>query len=464
MEPEQESRLPNLMDLGVIKSNMNMSQDTETLDAVVINQNFCRFVLSNKGFLHSYSRITFSVDNGVLGTFPVNTGIYALIDRCSLRIGTEEISTFEGLNSYMGYKSQFIDNAINVERETYLTSRIINHDFIYDNASGAGSNINASGYGLSTAMEYTQEADGVQGDLAAQPELRFGNKSTFSVSLADLFPWLRYNQLPLYMITDQVSIELHFAPSVDLTRGVAQEAEASGTQININEAEVQFVADYIYYDGDTMEAWREQNKEINWTYVDYRLNKRTFTGEQLNLKNTIDIGGAGRIVNKVVTSLQQSEAQNDKRLTNIYSSKAPRILDVVNNQYFTTNLIYNDNRLYPIDRKNSALHFNDVAQAENNIPHITRQEFSGEGGAIGGLTSDYRYMGYEQSEVEKGLNSKFHYTAYKLNRNERVNSRGIQLELQYGSFLDATVFTHRAWLELTKRATLSNGKFKCYLD
>ena len=38
------------------------------------------------------------------------------------------------------------------------------------------------------------------------------NKPTYSIALADLFPFLKTNQLPLFMIQEQVSIHLTFTP------------------------------------------------------------------------------------------------------------------------------------------------------------------------------------------------------------------------------------------------------------
>ena len=52
---EDETRLPNLMAIGEIPSDLAMDMDTEVLDPVVNNQNgMCRFVLTNKGFLHQH--------------------------------------------------------------------------------------------------------------------------------------------------------------------------------------------------------------------------------------------------------------------------------------------------------------------------------------------------------------------------------------------------------------------------
>jgi len=67
-------------------------------------------------------------------------------------------------------------------------------------------------------------------------------------------------------------------------------------------------------------------------------------------------------------------------------------------------------------------------------------------------------MDYSISDSTEGLNGKFFFIGYRLNRNERVNSRGIQLEFKFGSQLTGN-FIHRAWLELVKTATLSDGRF-----
>ncbi len=452
---DERGRIPDLMKIGALPSDLLQDTDTEVLDPVVNTDDFARFVLSNKGFLHSFSKITLSVDNAGEGQFPVNIGVHSLVKRCALRIGTTVVAEIDDFNHWMGYKSMFIDNDINLERETYLSSRQIALKLDYNNTVGALSNINASSLSLKTRLYPAVDAAGTAGTTGSLPELRTGNKPVFSISVADLFPFLRFNQLPLYMIDQQVSIELHFQPASSLKRCVhVKTVEATGTLFTIDKTQTKFIADYIYYDGDMMESYRNQNQMMNWTYNDYRLNKRSFTHTQLALNNVMDIGGAGRLVNKIVCGLEKVVAAPDTSMINSYESVAPG-LNGNNNGLFTTNLVYNDNRLYPIDRTNSAIHFHDLVQAEQNIPQISRQMFNKEGGS---LSDAFEYMNYAPSSSTEGLNGRFHYIAYRLNRNERVNSRGVQLELKYTDMLAGT-YTHRTWLELVKTATLSNGKF-----
>ena len=134
---DERSKIPNLMKIGAITTDMQMDYDTYILDPVVHNDNFCRFVLNNRGFLNSFSRIQLSVSENsdatinTVSSLPAGVGIYSLIDRVSLRIGTEIVSEMVDFNHWMGYKSMFIDNDINLERETYLTSRIMALGLIY---------------------------------------------------------------------------------------------------------------------------------------------------------------------------------------------------------------------------------------------------------------------------------------------------------------------------------------------
>ena len=71
---EPETRVPNLMKVGEIPVDMEIDNDTSVLDPVVNTNTFCRFVLDNKGFLHSDSKITLGVDKAGEQTFPVNIG------------------------------------------------------------------------------------------------------------------------------------------------------------------------------------------------------------------------------------------------------------------------------------------------------------------------------------------------------------------------------------------------------
>ena len=469
---DERGRIPNLMNVGAISTDMSMDYDTFVLDPVVNTDTFCRFVLSNRGFLNSFSRIQLAVNANAgaaiaaASTLPSGIGIYSMIDRVSLRIGTEVVSEITDFGHWMAYKSMFIDNDINLERETYLTSRIMSHGMqLRNNDGGEASNVNASGYVLENKNEYNITVDGEDGELVIQTELKNSNESEFSLSVADLIPWLRFNQLPLYLFgSTQVSIEIHFTSATSQNRMVVGAGQQAAT-FSINTAKTQFIADYIYYDNDLMARFAEENRDMNWTYTDYRLAKRSYTHTDLMTRQIFNVGGAGRLCNKVISGLEYQFTNPSLSILNSYHSVAPN-LSTDDNTLFTTNLIYNNNRLYPVSRTNPAIHFHDVIATEQNVPQITRQEYSRGGivaqGSAAGIIPTYDYNGNQQSSPTQGLDGLFHWIGYRLNRNERVDSTGIHLELLYGS-LTAGTYIHRSFLELVKTARLNNGKFSTEL-
>lgn len=463
---DERGMIPNLIKIGSIPVDMNIDVDTDVLEPVVSNQNFCRFVLEKKGFMNSFSKITLAladvVANASAGCLPANIGVHSLISKCSLKCGTTTISEFSDWNFWMAYKSMFIDNEINYERETFTTQRMINHEFVYDTDLNYHSNVNASYYGLRSHLYSDTEAytgfDATDYEVRVPYFLRNGRTPQYSISLADLFPFLRFNQLPLYMFDEQISIELHFQSQSSLGRVCLTGGATSGQSVDIDLTELKLVADYLYYPQDQMERFANANRTMNFNYVDYRLNKRSLTQAQAQTKQIMNVGGAGRIVNKVVSGLfNDNKTTPDKSILNLYCPVAP-LRDGDNNTDLTTNLRYNDTYLYPIDLTSPAIQFDKVVRGEGSIPYVTREEYSREGhGAITPTT----FQGHNQSTATFGLSGNFFWNVYKLNKNERVNSRGIEIETLYGSTANAT-HTHRSWLELVKTAQLVNGKLTCY--
>lgn len=460
---DERGMIPNLIKIGSIPVDMQIDVDTDVLEPVVSSQSFCRFVLEKKGFMNSFSKISIGLStataNSSEGCLPAGIGVHSLISKCELKCGTTTISEFSDWNYWMAYKSMFIDNEINYERETFTTQRLMNHEFVYDMNLNNESTVNASYYGLRSHLYADQtDYDGFDAtdyEVKVPYFLRNGRTPQYSISLADLFPFLRFNQLPLYLFEDQISIELHFQSQTTLGRACLTSAGTSGQDIDIDLTELKLISDYLYYPSDTMERFANANRTMNFNYVDYRLNKRSLTQAQAQTLQVMNVGGAGRIVNKVVGGLfNDNQSQVDKTILNLYCPVAPTMTGNNNNK-LTTNLRYNDTYLYPIDINSPAIQFDKVIRGEGSMPYVTREEYSREGaGAITPTT----FQGHNQST---NLAGKFFWNVYKLNKNERVNSRGIELETTYGSVVNAT-HTYRAWLELVKTAQLKDGRLTCY--
>ena len=121
----------------------------------------------------------------------------------------------------------------------------------------------------------------------------------------------------------------------------------------------------------------------------------------------------------------------------------------------TTNLKYNDNFLYPIDVSNNARHYHNVFQSEGRMPYISRDLYRGEGQLATDQTTTPGSVDFEGYAADPQLSSRLFYTAYRLNKGERVNSRGIEL-YDTRSLMDATT-TLRVWLQVVRMASLRDG-------
>lgn len=449
------SAIPDLIKIGSIPADMDMSVDTDTLEPVVKSNSFCRFTLMNKGFMNSFSKIVLGMNEVAdsQNTYPLNIGISALIQRAVLKVGAKTISETEDFGQFMAYKSLFIDPSINKEREQVISSRGTALELRYQNASGNFSDFNASSYGLDNGLCYvakgrtgTHTGNGREG-LLPQYWQELKQSPEFQISLADLFPFLRFNSLPLYMFDEQISIELFFN-TTSATRMVGPSGVVATA---INEAGLKLIADYIYYDGDTMEQFANANRDMNFQYVDYQLNKRSLTQTQAKTKQILNVGGAGRLVSKVFNGMYNDTA-DDTSIVNVYGAEGPSITVSSGARQMgilTSNVRYNDKYLYPLDRKSNAIHFHDITSAEAQVPHLSRDMYSGGGE---GLTSE-EYNGQVQAT---NLKAQFYFQSHRLNRNERINSRGIEYEQAFSS-IGAGPFVQRTWIEVIKQAQLRNG-------
>jgi hypothetical protein len=279
-----------------------------------------------------------------------------------------------------------------------------------------------------------------------------------------MFPMLKQTQLPLYMMQEQVSIELTFEP-VNTQRANVISGQATET-VSIVQDQVKMIADYIYYPQELMDAYRQANSTISFNHFDYRHSKLSVSATSTSGTTQIrNLGGAGRIVTKVITGLQADSA-SDTSILNQYHAISPEAHYQFGqvpgagkqNGSLTVNVRYNDRFLYPIDVTNPARHFHNTAQAEGMVPFVTREEYCAEGV---GLTGD-QVEGYDQNKGdggdEQGVLGRFNWLSYRLNRNERINSRGIEYYWKYqGLDNDGGTYTQRTWLELAKLTTLSGG-------
>ena len=397
-------------------------------------------------------------------------------------VGNKQICSIEDYGDFHAYQSMFISNENNKEREQFLSQRGINHAPVYeDDVFGAGADQtpnSASQYGIDLGRNpQATLATGSDHPMQLQPfqihdatsAATIAEAPVYSVYLSDLFPFLKTNQLPAFMIDEEIHIDITFQDEVSSlsTAGTSSlrlccnDTGTRDVKYLINESEVKLIYDSITYDGEIMRQYAEQNPKLVFQYEDYRLAKRT--GDQTAFSDlTFQIGGNGRLVSKVIYGVQPDENKDSRSMMNGYVAAAPTF----GQSKVATNLLYNDRFLFSVDRKNDALLFQTTAHAEGGIPMISKDEYYNPGKDVPGQATSRSgltqatFEGHQQRLVTPGLGGNFRWTALRLNRGERVNNKG--LDLSFKSTLPAGKYTLRAYVELLKVATIEGGKMTMY--
>jgi len=366
----------------------------------------------------------------------------------------------------------FISNEDNKEREQFLSQRCISHKPIYDDRTANTTDKppnSAKKVGLDVGRNPVVPAAGGAGTFQLLPfqlhnatsAQTIADAPVYSVYLSDLFPFLKFNQLPLFMIEQEVHIDIEFQPTTSslsaagLSRRMCvanSDAASNQVEYQITQDEVKLIYDSISFDGEIMEKYRQQNPSLTFQYVDYRLAKRT--GDQTEFSDlTFQLGGNGRLVSKVIMGLQRNSNFTPVSLLNGVGAK-----DVPAAQSLSLNLLYNDLFEFNTDRSNAALLFHTTQHAEGKVPMVTRDEYQTSG--VTALTTE-TMEGHVQSSGDDGLGGLFRWTAIRPNKGQRVNNKGMDLTYK-ATGLPADDYTLRVYLEMMKVAKIENGRFSCY--
>ncbi len=494
------SAVPDLLKIGSIPSNLQMSVETGILDPVVQNDKFIRFNMKRSGFLHSNSKLVVSMSkkdvadwrqDSLHSMLPAGVGIGSIIERVRLLSGNTTIQEIQDWGELHAYRSMFIANENNKEREQFTTGRItaLEHEFADDDSLETANPVapatdkvdgpskrsdwSAPVLALDDGTDYYSH-NFVKNKLGAGNPTNTGNwtkrlqrfqylenEPTWQISLQDLCPFLKKTQLPLFMFSEEIYLEVTFAdPSkrVIVNDVYATSLGAGPPQVTpnykINPIESKLIIDYITYPNEIMEQFAQANQNMTFQYYDYELSKMTYTKGLADNQMIRNLGGAGKVVNKVIMGVQRDVVPATPLVTQInggFEARHPNYLATTSQEKVITNLRYNTEYLFPIDVKNDAYHFNNVLQAEGQPPMVSRSMYSGQAGMSG-----RKWEGHPQGA---SLQNDYFWQTFKLNKNNRINQKGIELYQQMVNLEDQN-HTYRMWLEVLKVARLVDGKLE----
>lgn len=461
--------IPDFIQLKQIPVNYIQQVETDLLDPVVFNDGgatsdgFCRFTLQNKGFLSSHSKIFLSLQPSATNDdvyFAPHLGIGQVVKKAVLKIGNVQINELDQWAGLHGIKSSLITNENNIERELFTTGRYLNHKFVYNDESST----NASAIGLDTHVEN----DTLGGSDIRLPDMCvMGGTSaakkaecpTYQIDLSDLFPFLKVNQLNLYMINQPINIELTFQPTTKFRAQIAS-TDTADIPMNIDRNELKFCADYVFYGAsDEMERYANANRDMSFSFVDYRLVEHTTSASELSSGVIRNLGMANRLVSKIVSTLAYDpNTYNEETILGQYVSLSPSInASGVQTGSLKYNVRYNDRFEYTTDIDNTARLFSQFTDSES-IPFVTRSEYSNQA-TSGTITNSEGFEGREQAG---NLEGHFFYLGTRLT-NGRVGQRGVELHIS-GDWPSSarTPTILRSYCEYLRVARLVNGMMEVY--
>ena len=483
-----QSQIPDMLRAGAVNSNPNQRIDTDVLDPVVSQDGvngFIRFNLMNKGLLNPASRITFSTKAVAHSAFySMGVGVGGIVAKSTLKIGGKTICEVQDFPHYFGYKSSFVEQEVNKERESFMSARSMANEVVTEVENASATYVDSKFVGIDSGREpvvdYQTDPTTPTSNTDLLDQLHIDNLPVFSIRLDDLIPALRNVMLPLYTLTEEVQIELQLTDfsnarlsfSAGFTTTPASDPSSVNTPLDL--AECQMIADYTFLSGDAMAKFASNNPRLDYTFLEPRMTRSTLA-TQADANNQIrNIGGAGRFVNKVFAGITSSKmaspvsaSGNSFTLLNSYRAIAPsQKIDTATSleipgsySQLTTNIKKNDRFLYPIDRKSSALHYHGVNDAEGAPIECTRDMYARQGSVNGGLTDDT----FEGHVVDQQLSGQYFYNAYRMNDGERVNFRGLELHNKLPT-MKASEFPliQRVYIEMQKVMVIDNGIVDCY--
>ena len=454
--------IPDFLMLDQIPANYTQQLETDLLEPVVFSQGaattdgFARFTLQNKGFLHSHSKIFVALKPSAAQTdvfLQPHVGIGQIVKKAVLKIGNKTLNEIDSWAALHAVKSSLITNENNLEREQYMTGRVMNHGFVYNDDS----KVFADAYGLDNGMEYNSSDGRVnQPSWARMDGAIPAECPSYSIDLSDLFPFLKVNQLPLYLIKEPINIEITFHPTTE-QRVQISAAQPASQACEIVRDELKFCADYIYYGtSDEMDRYAQgRGKDLNFSFVDYRLVEHTTSPAQLKSGLVRNLGMANRMVPRVITVLA-ADAQTEDTIFGSNNSMAPFQSASGVAGPVKYNLRYNDRFEFTSDVDNLSRLFS-IFQQYEGVPFITRQEFSDCGTVAGGLTTD-TYQGRSQVGMEGHM-----FNLSTRLTNGRVGQRGVELHITHDSPPSGRVVDLlRCFCEYVRVARLSGGYMEVY--
>ena len=270
----------------------------------------------------------------------------------------------------------------------------------------------------------------------------------YQISLKELFPILGSYMLPLYLMSEQISIELFYSKNADHTCIDTQVNTTNTAVVNVDLPSVFMVVDYVYFNEEKMMMLRDtflgtEGGQLN--YVEQQLITSSIATNDEGIAFNRNMGAAGRLVEKI-TSMNNTVLTDTEKFNSVLNAYNATCPDAGTLAY---NLVYNDERLFPINVTNNAYVASNIHYAEGMPLYVPVSQFNN--AVLGGAIQKVANLSVADMDGQR------FYITTLLQKNRRINQRGIQMQ-QNASF-NAKPVINRSWLEIHKRYVLNRNGY-----
>ena len=372
--------LPESVDPDNYSANMPPTQiRTETIfnKPRSINNNTATFRIENTGILDfKSSRLVLQANstgaNDDKVGYVCNVGIAGLIQSATLKCG-KVICTSQNFGNYFSIvHNSFTSNNDKTEKDRYLYGTF--------NGFKVGIDNNNDNYkGISFAPSNT-----IKSTINSLADTN-AKGSSFSIELSRIFPGFITTDIPLYLLNQNMEIEVVFTPENTIgDRVVVCDNLASNTDKNvIAEDEVMLIENHHFFSDMRMEQIREAYRKNGYTapYNDLISTRDSLTsGLQSAVRSIHQISGAGKMVDSILCAnpITDSTFAVVERAFGKYGSDSA--LDKK-----TFNLVINNKKQFPIDVANmnvgimNAIYQSMYGQNPVEIPYSLQCKLAKEG-------------------------------------------------------------------------------------
>tara|TARA_R100000935_G_scaffold36217_1_gene57189 strand:- start:7708 stop:9192 length:1485 start_codon:yes stop_codon:yes gene_type:complete len=251
--------LPDILKVAPQGTVDTMEVHTSILEPLVCNQNNARFQLERRGILDINSCIqvarvkepaTGSLATEVVNA-PIRAGCHAWIKSASLRVGAQTIATTDEYGKYQTLNRQFKSVEERCRKDGVLKGTV----------DGMEPSWLANGQLQPMNLEWGNNDNGAprfSGETSPEIEITADQATTpvFSIKLSELFPMMRGVQLPLYLMAENLVIDIIWqSSSYGLSFYSSDRSLGAGNFVEncpIATTQIAFLADYLSYNDSKM--------------------------------------------------------------------------------------------------------------------------------------------------------------------------------------------------------------------